>query len=150
MPDSCHVTPTRSAADCDAAGAADATAALGEAAGAIVADSEHSRREIVTRLGLPAERITVIPSSVDVPLLQTRAAEPLPAWAVPVFAKPTLLSVGRLVPSKGFDVLLHAHARVRRDGIGSHGGRTERHAGRGAGWSGPGRPDRRDLGLRID
>jgi len=30
-------------------------------ASAIVADSEHSRREIVARLGLPAERITVIP-----------------------------------------------------------------------------------------
>jgi hypothetical protein len=37
--------------------------------------------------------ITVIASSVDVPLLESRAAEPLPAWAVPVFGKPTLLGV---------------------------------------------------------
>ena len=86
----------------------------------LVFPSQGAADSLARVAALDPERITVIPSSVDVPLLAMRAAEPLPAWAVPVFAKPTLLGVGRLVPSKGFDVLLRAHARVRRDGIDHH------------------------------
>ena len=86
----------------------------------IVVPSQGAADSLARVAALDPERITVIPSSVDVPLLESRAAEPLPAWAVPVFGKPTLLGVGRLVPSKGFDVLLHAHARVRRDGLDHH------------------------------
>jgi glycosyltransferase involved in cell wall biosynthesis len=86
----------------------------------LVVPSRGAADSLARVAALDRERINVIPSSVDVPLLAMRAAEPLPEWAVPVFEKPTLLAVGRLVPSKGFDVLLHAHARVRRDGIDHH------------------------------
>ena len=69
---------------------------------------------------LRRENLTVIPSYLDVPSLQARALDPLPQWAAQVFAKPTVVNVGRLVPSKGLDTLLHAHARVRAEGIDHH------------------------------
>jgi len=62
----------------------------------------------------------VIPSYVDVAALELRGREPLAQWAQEVFARPTVISVGRLVPSKGLDTLLRAHALVRREGIDHH------------------------------
>ncbi|HVN27164.1 MAG TPA: glycosyltransferase [Candidatus Binataceae bacterium] len=62
-------------------------------------------------------RVAIIPSYIDVVELQSRAEQALPDWAVEVFRKPTILSAGRLVHSKGLDVLIGRHAQLRRTGI---------------------------------
>ena len=71
----------------------------------IVTNSVSSRDEIVARLGLPPEHITIAPPGVDPrwrPLDGTRADAP------------TVVAVGRLVPHKHFDELIRIAAEVRR------------------------------------
>jgi glycosyltransferase involved in cell wall biosynthesis len=63
------------------------------------------------------ERIVTLPSPIGVPGLLADAEAPLPDWARAIFAKPTLLGVGRLVPAKGFDILLQAFGEVLRAGF---------------------------------
>jgi len=71
----------------------------------IVTLSESSRREIVDRLGLPAENVSVVAPGVDsrfVPGPGPRCEHPL------------VVAVGRLVPVKRFDVLIDALVALRR------------------------------------
>lgn len=70
----------------------------------IVTLSGSSREEIVTRLGVDAERVTVVPPGVDERFSPggRRSAEPL------------VVAVGRLVPVKRFDRLVEALVEVRR------------------------------------
>jgi glycosyltransferase involved in cell wall biosynthesis len=69
----------------------------------IVTLSESSRQEIVEMLGLDASRITVAPPGVDARYSPSgeRSATPL------------VVAVGRLVPVKRFDLLLHALAAAK-------------------------------------
>ena len=84
---------------------------LGEADG-IVAVSDSLKKCIVD-LGVPESRITTIPNGVDdtkfhpVPRAEARRRLKLPEG-------PIILSVGRLVPLKGFDLLIKA-LRILRD-----------------------------------
>jgi len=79
-------------------------------AAAIVADSEHSRRAIVARLGLPAERVTVIPVGLGrefspaTPTAAQRARYGLGARYV--------LYVGNFLPHKNLPRLLRAWAAL--------------------------------------
>lgn len=74
---------------------------------AIVTNSRSSREEIVTRLGLPAAHIEVVPPGID------------PRWhpdpAVARHPRPLVVAVGRLVPHKHFDTLIRVAAEVRRE-----------------------------------
>lgn len=71
----------------------------------IVTVSESSRRELVDVLGLPADRIRVIPNGVDGRYTPGEVAkEP----------DPLILAVGRLVPVKRYDALLRATDVARR------------------------------------
>ena len=70
----------------------------------IVTLSSSSKAEIVDRLGIPADRVTVCPPGVD-----------------PHFApggerseSPLVVAVGRLVPVKRFEVMIEALVRVKR------------------------------------
>ncbi|MGH2396976.1 MAG: glycosyltransferase [bacterium] len=65
-------------------------------------------------------RATVIPNLLDPTRLDRAASENLPEWAVKVVGKPTILGIGRLDSPKGFDVLIEAHARLRRTGLDHH------------------------------
>jgi len=69
----------------------------------IVTLSESSRRHIMERLRLPAERLHVVPPGVDVRFT------PGPSATTPLVA-----AVGRLMPAKGFPSLVRALAEVRR------------------------------------
>jgi glycosyltransferase involved in cell wall biosynthesis len=69
----------------------------------VVTPSPSSKRDIVERLGLRPDRITVVPNGVDASFTPggERAAGPM------------VLAVGRLVPVKRHDLLLRAVARAR-------------------------------------
>jgi glycosyltransferase involved in cell wall biosynthesis len=77
---------------------------------AVVADSEHSRGEIVRRLGLPAERITVIPVGLGPEFAPTelRAAQRV-RYGV---HGPYVLYVGNFLPHKNLPRLLRAWAAL--------------------------------------
>jgi glycosyltransferase involved in cell wall biosynthesis len=71
----------------------------------IVTVSESSRCELVDVLGLPADRIRVIPNGVDARYTPGEVAkEP----------EPLILAVGRLAPVKRYDVLIRAADVARR------------------------------------
>lgn len=70
----------------------------------IVTLSESSKEHLVDRLRLPAENVHVVPPGIDG---RFRTGEP-------EAADPTVLAVGRLMPSKAFDTLISAVDEVRR------------------------------------
>lgn len=67
--------------------------------------SSSSRSEIVRRLGLPAERIGVVPPGID----ERFGPDP----AEPRADHPLVLAVGRLMPTKRFDALVRLCAPLR-------------------------------------
>ena len=71
----------------------------------IVTLSESSRREIVEYLGLPSERISVVPPGIDERFTPQGRRSP----------KPLVVAVGRLMPSKRFDDLIARMAAVRSE-----------------------------------
>ena len=70
----------------------------------IVTLSESSRSHILDRLRLPADNVHVVPPGID------------PGFSPGIEApEPTVVAVGRLMPSKDFPALLEAMAAVRRE-----------------------------------
>lgn len=70
---------------------------------AVIVTSGATRADVITRLGVDAERLTVAVPGLDKPA----APAPRPASGVPL-----ILSVGSQTPRKGHDVLLAALARM--------------------------------------
>ena len=73
--------------------------------GRVVTLSESSKREIVERLRLRADRVSVVPPGID-PRFSPRG---------PKAADPLVVTVGRLVPVKRFDWFIDAMAKLRAD-----------------------------------
>ncbi len=76
-------------------------------ADAVTCVSNRIADHVRARYGVPPERVTVIPNGVDYAFWSAVTSEPQAG------AAPTLLTVGRLHPIKGHDILLRALARVR-------------------------------------
>lgn len=68
----------------------------------------------VADMGVPAERIRVIPTGVNIARVRSLAAESQPEWLP---EGDFVLGIGRLAPEKGFDLLVRAHARVKEAGL---------------------------------
>jgi glycosyltransferase involved in cell wall biosynthesis len=75
------------------------------AAAALIAVSDHTRRELTQLLGVPADRIHVVPEGVDCTAFRPVAGRPLEA--------PYVLYVGSEQPRKNLPTLFRAFARVR-------------------------------------
>lgn len=86
-----------------------------ERAARVLADSESTRRDLVDLLGVPEEKICVVPAGVEprfrpvrdtVRLSAVRSRYDLPQWFI--------LSVGTLEPRKNLARLIAAYAQLRR------------------------------------
>lgn len=86
----------------------------------VVFPSQGAADSLSSLVSLERKRIAVIPSYVNISSLQNLAAEPIAGSASQIFVKPTVIGVGRLVPVKGLDILIRAHARLRRSGLDSN------------------------------
>jgi glycosyltransferase involved in cell wall biosynthesis len=89
-------------------------AALARLADRLVAVSQTVSR-MLTGFGVAARRVAVVPNGVDVADLRQRAGRPLdPALSQALEGRrPVLVSVGRIAPMKGQDVLVQAVERLR-------------------------------------
>jgi glycosyltransferase involved in cell wall biosynthesis len=79
---------------------------------AVIAHSEHSARRLREEVGLPAERVRVIPHGAFDYLTRLPEERPLPDELRDV-ERPVILFFGLLRPYKGIDVLLEAFRSVR-------------------------------------
>ncbi len=81
----------------------------------IITPSEFSKCSIVDTLGVPAERVRVIPHGVAdtlrIPVSEQQVSEVLQRYSI---AKPYLLFVGKMDPLKNVDMLLRSFAIIRR------------------------------------
>ena len=88
----------------------------------VLAVSQFTAREIVERLGVPEERVVVVPNGVDGrfrPLApgERAAARSVVSRFVGDADRPYLLAVGTVQPRKNYDNLLRAFARLRAAGL---------------------------------
>jgi glycosyltransferase involved in cell wall biosynthesis len=73
--------------------------------GRIVTGSEGVRHALISEFNIPTHKILAIPNPIDAVAMQRAAALPI-RDRIP--EKPFVLGVGRLVPQKGFDLLVKA------------------------------------------
>jgi glycosyltransferase involved in cell wall biosynthesis len=80
----------------------------------VITGSEHTRRELMELLGVPAERVAVTPYGVSE---RFRPAEPDPDWLAGRFGidRGFVLCVGTLEPRKNLATALRAFERVARE-----------------------------------
>jgi len=80
----------------------------------VVALSEQNRQDLVEWIGLPADRIRVVPNgapAADFPPT-TAATRTTARAALGLADRPTVVSVGALAPEKGVDLVIEAVAQV--------------------------------------
>jgi glycosyltransferase involved in cell wall biosynthesis len=84
-------------------------------AAAIMAISEFTARALVSVLGIPADRIRVVPNGVEArfhPTSQAECARVAQRYAI---TAPYLLSIGTIEPRKNLARIISAFARVKRE-----------------------------------
>jgi glycosyltransferase involved in cell wall biosynthesis len=86
---------------------------LARRAAAVITDSEHSKREIIGTLGLPAARVNVMPIGVGPSFRPDQAPDDVRAALGRYgIAAPFLLAVGNFLPHKNLDRLVEAYGTL--------------------------------------
>lgn len=80
----------------------------------IVAVSEGVAVDLAQVLGVPREKITLIYNPIITPGIQAKKDEPIQDSWFNKNQPPVILAIGRLTRQKGFDILLQAFAKVRK------------------------------------
>lgn len=106
-------------------------------AGAVLADSKSTRRDLIELFGVRPDKISVVYAGAEPQFHPRPEAEVEAFCAAHGVRRPFVLSVGTIEPRKNVDVLIRAFARLRREG---------RYAGSlvivgGRGWMGVDVPD---------
>lgn len=79
----------------------------------VICVSEDVKREFLRKYRINQNRVEVLYNIIDDTAIAERAREQV---QLPVNAKPVFISVGRMVPQKGYDRLLRVHQRLIREG----------------------------------
>lgn len=84
----------------------------------VIADSENTRNDVVVLLGIPPERVAVVPGGVDARFAPVEDPGPLAAARarLGVGDQPFILAVGVLEPRKNLNLLMDAFARLKDRG----------------------------------
>ncbi len=85
-------------------------------ADAVIAVSDQIRRDLVSRIGLPPDKVVTIHNPVDLERVRRLSLEPIPPKSEWVFQRPVLVSVGSLTVQKGHRHLIRIAAELRRRG----------------------------------
>jgi glycosyltransferase involved in cell wall biosynthesis len=80
----------------------------------VLAVSRDLAEDISSILGFNKEVIGVLPNGLDLEAIESLADEPVAFSELKAASRPVLVAIGRLVPQKGFAVLLDAMAKVIR------------------------------------
>jgi len=83
----------------------------------VIADSEHTRRDVIRLLGVPPGRVTAVPLGVSEHFRPPDAAALEEFRAHHGLPERYLLYLGTLEPRKNLTTLLRAYARLRRRGL---------------------------------
>ena len=78
----------------------------------IICQTPSMSEELQKELGIPAAKLEVLPNPVDIQRIRASGQTTQNHWTG---NGPNLLAIGRLVPEKGFDLLIEAFFRLRRD-----------------------------------
>jgi glycosyltransferase involved in cell wall biosynthesis len=79
-------------------------------ADAVICQSGAMADDLRCNFQLPAEKLAILANPIDTGGIQALTSSQPSVW--PAGAGPNLLSVGRLAPEKGLDILIHAFAAV--------------------------------------
>ena len=83
----------------------------------IVAVSRGAAADLCRIAPVDEANLATVYNPIDVDSIVRQGAEPLPAWAEPLFRSRAVVSAGRLSWQKGFDLLIRAHAMLVRRGL---------------------------------
>ena len=94
-----------------------ASAALYPLMRSIVCVSDGVASDLIAWNRRLARKALSIPNPVDLDSVKQLAREPFPDWANTIFAKPTIIGVGRFAAVKRFDLLIRAFAEAHAKGV---------------------------------